>query len=182
MFATAARKTRKNLIYSVISVFLWLIHFCTFYKSNIPIIYLFYFFFGLVYPYLCGEMLNRFVAISLLFALIGSNFSRFFIYAGFEVNQKYITEKLCENRNRPWMHCNGKCFLMKKLKQAEEKEKKQERENQRSHYMEALPAAAWSFTFKRSTVKMIYPERSVPGTMHRAFSIFQPPKALSLQA
>ncbi|MFC1226536.1 hypothetical protein ACFE6N_22215 [Pedobacter sp. BG31] len=71
---------------------------------------------------------------------------------------------------------------MKKLKQAEEKEKKQERENQRSHYMEALPAVASSFTFKRSTVKMIYPERPVLGTMHRAFSIFQPPKALSLQA
>ncbi|GGH13435.1 hypothetical protein GCM10007422_34060 [Pedobacter zeae] len=127
-------------------------------------------------------MLNRFVAIFLLFALIGCNFSRFFIYAGFEVNQKYISEKLCENKNRPWMHCNGKCFLMKKLKQAEEKEKKQERENQRSHYMEALPTVASSFTFKRPTVKTIYPERPVLNTTHRAFSIFQPPKALNLQA
>ncbi len=146
------------------------------------VIYLFCLIFGVVNPYLCGEMLHRFIAISLLFALIGSNFSRFFIYAGFEVNQKYISEKLCENRDRPWMHCNGKCFLMKKLKQAEEKEKKQERENQRSHYMEALPTAASSFTFKRTAVKIIYPERPVLGTMHRAFSIFQPPKALSPQA
>lgn len=127
-------------------------------------------------------MLKRFIAISLLFALIGSNFSRFFIYAGFELNQKYISEKLCENRDRPWMHCNGKCFLMKKLKQAEEKEKKQERENQRSHYMEALPTAASSFTFTRSTVKIIYPERPVLSILHRAFTIFQPPKGLNLQA
>lgn len=127
-------------------------------------------------------MLNRFIAIFLLVALIGSNFSRFFVYAGFEMNQKYISEKLCENRNRPWIHCNGKCFLMKKLKQAEEKEKKQERENQRTHHMEALPAALASFTFKKSILKVIYPQPAVLNTLHRAFTIFQPPKAAMLQA
>ncbi|OWK70662.1 hypothetical protein CBW18_06035 [Pedobacter sp. AJM] len=127
-------------------------------------------------------MLNRFIAISLLVALIGSNCSRFFIYAGFELNQKYISEKLCENRDRPWMHCNGKCFLMKKLKLAEEKEKKQERENQRSHHMEALPVAAASFTFKKSNIRVIYPQRPVLNTVHRTFTIFQPPKAAILQA
>lgn len=26
----------------------------------------------------------------------------------------------CENKNRPEMHCNGKCFLAKKLKLADE--------------------------------------------------------------
>lgn len=127
-------------------------------------------------------MLNRLIAISLLFALIGSNFSRFFIYAGFEMNQQSIIEKLCENKERPWMHCEGKCFLMKKLKQAEEKEKKQERENQRSHYMEALISVASSFTFKNTAVKISYPERPVPGSVDRTFAIFQPPKAIALQA
>ncbi|MFD2286931.1 hypothetical protein GJU39_09280 [Pedobacter petrophilus] len=127
-------------------------------------------------------MLNRLIAISLLFALIGSNFSRFFIYAGFELNQKYISEKLCENKSRPWMHCNGKCFLMKKLKLAEEKEKKQERENQRMHHMEAIPSAASSFTFRRPVLKTIYPQRPVLHTVHRAFTIFQPPKPSFLQA
>jgi len=127
-------------------------------------------------------MLKRIIAISLLIALIASNFSRFFVYAGFEFNQKYIAEKLCVNKDRPWMHCNGKCFLMKKLKQVEEKEKKQERENQRSHYVECLPSAATSFTFKRPTVKVIYPEGTVLNTVHRSFSIFQPPKSLAQQA
>lgn len=127
-------------------------------------------------------MLNRLIAISILFALIGSNFSRFFVYAGFEVNHKYIAEKLCENKSRPWMNCNGKCFLMKKLKQAEEKEKKQEKENQRAHYNEALPAADLSFNFKKPTIPIIYPEQMTPYTVHRPFSIFQPPKAVFLQA
>jgi len=127
-------------------------------------------------------MLNRVVAIFLLSALIASNFSRVFVYAGFEVNQKYISEKLCENKDKPWMNCNGKCFLAKKLKQAEEKEKKQERENLRSQHMEALPNAASNFTFLRTAVKTLYPERKVLNTVHRTFSIFQPPKNNPTQA
>ena len=36
------------------------------------------------------------------------------------------------------MHCNGHCYLMNKLKQTQEKEKKQEREAQKSRYYEVL--------------------------------------------
>lgn len=71
-------------------------------------------------------MINRLIAITLLLALISTNLSRFFVYAEFKANQKYIAAALCENRDKPQMHCNGKCYLMKKLKEAEEKEKKQE--------------------------------------------------------
>ena len=71
-------------------------------------------------------MLKRLTAIVLLIALIGTNCSRFFAYTGFELNQKYIAENLCVNKARPWLHCNGKCYFMKKIKQAEENEKKQE--------------------------------------------------------
>jgi len=76
-------------------------------------------------------MINRFIAFTLLLALVSANLSRFFIYAEFELNQKFIAAKLCENRDKPEMHCNGKCYLMKKLKEAEEKEKKQEQAAQK---------------------------------------------------
>ena len=66
---------------------------------------------------------RRFITYLLIFALISANFSRLFVYAGFELNRNYIAAKLCENRNKPWLHCNGKCYFMKKIKQAEEKEK-----------------------------------------------------------
>lgn len=71
---------------------------------------------------------RSFIAVFLLTALMFSTFSRQFIYAGFELNQDYISSKLCENRDKPELQCAGKCYLMKKLKQAEEKEKKQEQE------------------------------------------------------
>ncbi|RZK29385.1 MAG: hypothetical protein EOO61_20720 [Hymenobacter sp.] len=61
----------------------------------------------------------------MLAALISSNFSRFFAFAAFEANQNYIAQNLCVNKSRPWLHCNGHCYFMKKVKQAEENEKKE---------------------------------------------------------
>lgn len=124
-------------------------------------------------------MLNRVVAFCLLFALLGSGFSRFFVYAGFEVNSKYIAENLCVNKSRPWMNCNGKCYLMNKLKQAAEKEKKQEREDLKSRYQQALPASAFRLTLKRPRVKISYPSVADPQVIQRAIEIFQPPKITS---
>lgn len=48
----------------------------------------------------------------------------------FKMNQDYIATTLCENKDRPQMHCNGRCVLMKKLKQAEDNEQKQRTQNQ----------------------------------------------------
>ncbi len=73
----------------------------------------------------CAAWLKRLVAIILLFALLGTNCSRFYIYAGFKLNRSYIAKNLCENRSRPWLHCNGKCYFMKKIRQAADNEKKQ---------------------------------------------------------
>jgi hypothetical protein len=70
-------------------------------------------------------MLKRCVVILLLFALTVSGFQRFAVYAGFKINQGYIAKMLCVNRSKPWMHCNGRCYFMRKLKAAEENEKKQ---------------------------------------------------------
>ncbi|MVN91129.1 hypothetical protein [Mucilaginibacter aquatilis] len=92
-------------------------------------------------------MLKRFVALLLICLTVTANFSRLFIYAGYEANQKYIAEKLCENRDKPWMHCNGRCFLMKKIKQAEEKERSAERQIQKSLFQDACVTVSFDFEF-----------------------------------
>lgn len=38
----------------------------------------------------------------------------------FHMNQREITRLECVNKNRPEMHCNGKCYLAKQLQKAEE--------------------------------------------------------------
>jgi hypothetical protein len=45
-----------------------------------------------------------------------------FIVANYEMNKDYISKNLCENRNKPKMHCNGKCHLRKQLAAQEKKE------------------------------------------------------------
>ena len=76
-------------------------------------------------------MINRAIALLLLLALMSANLSGLFIFAEFKINQKYIAATLCDNRNKPELQCNGKCYLMKKMKDALEKEKKQEQANQK---------------------------------------------------
>ncbi len=83
-------------------------------------------------------MKQRLTAILLIISIISCSFSRFFIYAGYQVNKAYIASKLCENRNRPWLHCNGKCYLIKKIRQAEEKQNAMERQAQKDLIQEAF--------------------------------------------
>jgi len=49
-------------------------------------------------------------------------FSTYFIKADFYLNQSYIAKNLCVNREKPMMHCNGKCYLSKKITEQEKKD------------------------------------------------------------
>jgi hypothetical protein len=125
-------------------------------------------------------MLKKAIAICLLVTLISSNFSRFFLYAGFELNHKYIAENFCINKSRPWMHCNGHCYFMRKIKEAQENEKKQDRANQQNHNQEALPAISpvSLISFKEVAPKVIYPKSAIPKIICRSYAILLPPKVV----
>lgn len=43
----------------------------------------------------------------------------------FFANQKILAKKHCVNKARPQLKCDGKCFLAKKIREAEQKEEKQ---------------------------------------------------------
>ena len=47
----------------------------------------------------------------------------YIVIGAFYANKDYITKYLCENRDKPQLHCNGNCVLMKKIRKAQEKEK-----------------------------------------------------------
>lgn len=42
-----------------------------------------------------------------------------------KLNKDYIARVLCENRSRPELHCNGQCYLAKKLKAQQDKQNKE---------------------------------------------------------
>lgn len=39
----------------------------------------------------------------------------------FQINRDYIAKVLCENRKKPQLNCNGKCYLAKRLKAQQDK-------------------------------------------------------------
>jgi hypothetical protein len=51
-----------------------------------------------------------------------SVFSQGILVVRYYMNQKMIATRLCENRNRPMLHCEGKCVLAKKLQQQEKQQ------------------------------------------------------------
>lgn len=123
-------------------------------------------------------MFRSAIATFLLCSLIFSNFSRLFIYSAFELNQNYIAENLCENRDKPEKHCNGKCYLSKKIKQAEEKEKKQEQESQKKGIQEHfIPQAFDLITVFSIELRSVKPAEMVFPLSQRSNEILHPPPA-----
>jgi hypothetical protein len=121
-------------------------------------------------------MLQRITAYLLIFSLITVNFSRFFIFAGFELNRNYIATKLCENRNKPWLHCDGKCYFAKKIKQAEDKQASDERQSQKSLFQEVYVISSTDVKFHFSLLQVISTPYTPTVPADRPDTIFQPPQ------
>ena len=49
--------------------------------------------------------------------------SKSLILVHYEINKDEITAKYCVNKDKPTMHCCGKCLLKKKLAEQEEQQK-----------------------------------------------------------
>ncbi len=62
------------------------------------------------------------ITISLAFLFLLQSFTRTFIILNYQVNKDYISNVLCENKEKKAMHCEGKCHLKKEL----DKEQKSE--------------------------------------------------------
>ena len=51
--------------------------------------------------------------------------SRMFVYLDFVFHQEYIAKNLCVNRDKPMMHCDGKCYLHKEMQKNDEQSSSQ---------------------------------------------------------
>lgn len=66
--------------------------------------------------------MKKTLSILLLFSLVFQCLGCLGVFAWYGANKQRIVNELCENRNRPELHCNGQCVLMKKLKVLEDDE------------------------------------------------------------
>ena len=118
-------------------------------------------------------MSRRLVAILLIITVISSNLTRCFIFASFQLNRKYIAEKLCENRAKPIMNCKGKCYLKKQL--AEEKKKQQESQSPKNSFQEAFLAKTSQIKFHTTLLAVIQLPPDQVYLFQNPSGIFRPP-------
>jgi hypothetical protein len=121
-------------------------------------------------------MLRRLTASLLIIALVAANFSRLFIYAGFEINKGYIAAHLCVNINRPWLQCGGKCYYNKKIKQAQEKEKTGDRPSQKNLFQEGLFTQKSVIKFYTRVLRVMHVPNHSAALPFVQIPIFQPPQ------
>ena len=63
--------------------------------------------------------MTRLLAYFLTALLLLQSFGRELLVLNFAVNQAAITQKYCVNKARPRLHCDGKCYLARQLRRAE---------------------------------------------------------------
>ncbi|SEJ44071.1 hypothetical protein SAMN05216327_110139 [Dyadobacter sp. SG02] len=74
------------------------------------------------------------------------------LYLDFEIRRDYIINNLCENKNRPQMHCDGKCYLAKRIASLDEQEKRQAEKSYMSRLIDQVMDRRTSFSFNRQPV------------------------------
>ncbi|KGO89614.1 hypothetical protein [Flavobacterium suncheonense] len=98
----------------------------------------------------------------------------------FVVNYDYIAKELCENKTKPQLHCNGKCYLKKELAKAAEsthpvsQNKKQTQQETEILFLEML----YNISFKNNDLQynpVIKNNYSNQYSHLNSDSIFHPP-------
>lgn len=75
-----------------------------------------------------------------------------FVYLDFELRKEFIIKNLCENRFKPQLHCDGKCYLAKQLHKAAEDNAANEAQKQGENIKKVLEEV-----FESSTDELIPP-------------------------
>jgi hypothetical protein len=103
--------------------------------------------------------MQRIIAYLLIVSLISANFSRLFVYAGFELNKNY-----------------GKCYFMKKIKQAEDKQNSENRQAQKNLFQEAFYSRPAVIKFHSVLLSVIAAPNYRIKLPEQSRSVFQPPR------
>lgn len=73
----------------------------------------------------------------LIFLILAQTFSKGLVALDFMINKDFIAKTLCVNKNKPQMHCNGKCHL-KKMMEKEDKQTTVQNEKETILYLEQV--------------------------------------------
>jgi hypothetical protein len=82
---------------------------------------------------------NTFFSYLLISLVLLQTFSREVLVVDFTLHRVSITARYCVNKDRPMLHCDGKCYFAKQLSKQQERESKLP--NALKERLEMLPTA-----------------------------------------
>lgn len=117
-------------------------------------------------------------AIILLVSMVGTTFSTNWALLEYALNKKYIVANLCENKDRPELKCEGKCYLCKKITRQNNKDQESSghRVNFKFQVLSSIQDQSFVFSVWNTNTsrRPLYEER--PCTSFSP-SFFHPPQA-----
>ncbi|NLR80350.1 hypothetical protein [Chitinophaga eiseniae] len=118
-----------------------------------------------------------FLIICIFLGLLLQNFSKSLIVVQFQVNQAFIARELCENRNKPQMHCNGRCHLKKELDRDARQEKNNNTGKNKYEVMFVETIHAFTSTTPKNNIN-VTPFYKDPYLDTFTIAIFHPPQSV----
>ncbi|WP_420149118.1 hypothetical protein [Spirosoma sp.] len=116
----------------------------------------------------------------LLFATLLPTVSQWGTIAYYHANKEYIARVLCQNRDKPQLHCDGQCYLAKQLKAQQDKQDKETTERvQNTPILQLFCEVAQRFEFKLSGVEVtssITSDYCLPSYTSPLLDLLRPPQ------
>lgn len=124
-------------------------------------------------------LLNRCIAFLLLLAFGAMSFSQAVVVADFYANQDSIARTLCENRDKPMMHCNGRCQLCKRLAKQDnqDKDNPERKAENRNEVLFCQETRSLLGPTSICFISSLYSAMTSGKPVDRASAIFHPPAA-----
>lgn len=130
--------------------------------------------------YLTNSPMRTVIIYFLLFATLLPTVSQWGIIAHYQLNKAYIARVLCQNRDKPQLHCDGQCYLAKQLKARQDKQDKETTERvQSTPVLQLFCQANVPFQFRPiwvSVVSVNFFSYSLASYGAALTNLFRPPK------
>lgn len=128
------------------------------------------------------ELTKKIIGIALFASMAFKMLMAPIFFVDYELRKAYIIKNYCVNKNRPEMHCDGKCYLAKQIQKAEQEDEKQAT-NSFINKLLSLEVIQKSdvylnyFSAKGFTQKPVYNFfYQSPALQTHSFSFFHPPQ------
>jgi hypothetical protein len=119
---------------------------------------------------------KRIIVVFFLFVFVLQFGMKGIITIVFYFQQDAISKTLCENRDKPKMHCNGKCYLAKQLKKEEKKDRGIQKVNKEVVELLMIVPEYYSFELVNYMTKNLFNKFSIDKKYESMLnSLFRPP-------